>query len=132
MKLFVLPFRLAVCRLEGAAALPDWAVQGEFFSVTRVPGELSVVCEESRVPAGVRAEGDWRAFQVEGPMAFSVIGVLSRLSAPLARAGISLFAISTFDTDYLLVKEADFARAGEALRADGNLVETPALRPPRA
>jgi uncharacterized protein len=94
-----------------------------FFSVTRTAAELSVVCREPQVPEGVLADSGWRVFQVEGPLDLALIGVLSRLAAPLAAAGVPIFAISTFDTDYLLVKASDLATAATALRQAGIAIE---------
>jgi hypothetical protein len=91
-----------------------------FFSVTRTGEELSVVCREVLVPEGIRAERGWRAIRVAGVLDLSEVGVLASLVVPLAGAGISLFALSTFDTDYLLVKEHDLGRAVEALVAAGH------------
>jgi hypothetical protein len=108
----------AVCRLDPSAALPTWP-QGSFVSITRTPDELSIVCDESSVPADVRTERAWRALRVEGPIAFEVTGVAAAITAPLATAGISVFLIATFDTDYLLVKSEVFGRAVEVLRESG-------------
>ncbi|MEM1089995.1 MAG: ACT domain-containing protein [Pseudomonadota bacterium] len=123
MRLTVLEPELAVCRLAPDAALPGWVGPG-FSSVTRTHAELSVVCEHSRVPEGIRCEGPWRCLEVAGPLAFSEVGIMAALSEPLASAGVSLFAVSTFDTDYLLVKSADLKSACEALRAAGNEVSS--------
>jgi hypothetical protein len=123
VRLTVLDHRLAVCGLDGAADLPGWAHQGNFFSITRGTDELSVVCLEGLVPEGVRAERGWRAMRVVGVIDFSVIGVLARLTVPLAEAGIGVFAVSTFDTDYLLVKEQDLGEAIEALRDAGHILD---------
>jgi hypothetical protein len=95
-------------------------MQGEFFSVTRTPAELSAVCDVAVVPTGVKAEGPWLVLAVRGPLDFDVIGVLSALSAPLATAGISIFAVSTYDTDYLLVRDHELDRAVRALREAGH------------
>lgn len=118
-----LPGRFAVCRLAAEAPVPEWAAGGSFFSVTRAPGELSVVCPEAQVPPGVEAETGWACLGVEGPLELSLVGVLAGLTAPLAAAGVSLFALSTFRTDYLLVKEAALAAAVAALREAGHRVE---------
>src|SRR5262245_7244439 len=112
----LLPGNFAVCRLEPGAAIPTWATAGSVFSITRTPVELSIVCEQSVVPDGVRCERGWRCFALAGPIPFATVGVLASLVTPLADAGISVFAISTFDTDYLLVKEKDVERAVAALR----------------
>jgi hypothetical protein len=120
--LTVLPDTFAVCRLDAGAAVPAWATTGSFLSVTRTAEELSVVCLQSLVPDRVRCESDWRCLQLAGPIPFSTVGVLASLVQPLADAGISVFAVSTFDTDYLLVKAADLARAIDAWRQCGHIV----------
>jgi GNAT superfamily N-acetyltransferase len=109
----------AVCRLTGGAAIPRWATASEFFSITKTADEISIICSQDAVPDGVQCERAWRCLRVAGAMPFTAVGVLASLTAPLAEAGISVFAISTFDTDYLLVKEKDLAAAIEALRGQG-------------
>jgi hypothetical protein len=128
LELLPLDDRLAVCRVDRGNDVPPWATRGGFFSVILTPDELSVVCPESLVPEGVRAEKGWRALRVAGTIDLSVIGVLASLTAPLAEAGVPLFALSTFDTDYLLVREHDLGRAIEALAACGHVVHGPDLR----
>jgi len=118
LNLTVLHGRFAVARLDPDAPLPRWA-DGELTSITRTKDELSVVAPEARVPDGVRAERGFRVFRVEGPLPFEAVGILASIAAPLAEARISILAIGTFDTDYVLVREADLARAREALRARG-------------
>ncbi len=103
LELSLLPERFAISRLDADAPIPAWATQGPFFSVTRTGDELSIVSELSLVPIGVQSQSGWRVLKVHGPFVLSEIGVLAALSAPLAEAKISLFAVSTFDTDYLLV-----------------------------
>ena len=122
LNLIVVDGTFAVCRLETDAPIPPWASAGSFFSITRTADELSIVCHEDAVPEGVISERGWCCLRVAGTMPFSVVGVLASLTAPLADAGISVFAISTFDTDYLLVKEKDRAAAVEALRGRGHSV----------
>jgi hypothetical protein len=114
--------RIAVCRLDRHDSLPTWDTQGDFFSITRTTDELSIVCPESSIPDGIRADRGWRALRVADVLDLSLVGILASLTVPLARAGISLFVVSTFDTDYLLVKEHDLVRAVEALRADGHVI----------
>ena len=109
----------AVVRLPGNAAVPDWATRGIFCSITRTPHELSIVTSFADVPATEQREGPWTAFMVHGPLDFALTGILSRIAAALARAEISIFAISTFDTDYVLVPSADAERARSALAASG-------------
>ncbi len=123
IKSIVSDLPLAVCRLGGADPIPGWAVDGPFFSITRTAEELSIVCPENLVPVDVQAERGWRALRVAGVIDFSVIGVLAELTLPLAEARISVFAISTYDTDYLLVKEHDLARAIEMLREVGQILD---------
>ena len=113
----------AVCRLERDAPLPGWATASCFFSITRTSDELSVVCPQENVPEGVRCERGWRCLRVAGTIPLSVVGVLAALTAPLAEAGVGVFVVSTFDTDYLFVKEAEFSAAIAALREAGHSVE---------
>ncbi|MGE3808242.1 MAG: ACT domain-containing protein, partial [Gemmataceae bacterium] len=113
--------RFAVCRLEPGAAFPEWAI-GAFCSITRTPEELSVVCPEAVVPENVRSEPGWRCLHVVGKFDFAVVGMIASLTGPLAAAGISVFVLSTFDTDYVLVKDSDLGRAVETLEAAGNRV----------
>jgi hypothetical protein len=107
--------KLSVCRLGNNEPVPQWAIKGNFFSITKTSDELSVVCPSDQVPAEIKAEAGWRAFKVLGPLDFALTGILASLAAPLAEAKISIFAISTFDTDYILVKEKDLNRASEVL-----------------
>ena len=119
----VLPDRLAVCRLDAHAAWPSAPEGRGFFSATRVGDELSVVCAEDEAPEGARIEPDWRAIEVSGPLDFGMVGVMSRLTAPLAEVEVSVFVLSTYDTDYLLVHAAALERAVMALRQAGHHVD---------
>lgn len=124
LHLDLLPGRYAVCRRgpdEVLAALPG---SGGFLSVTRTADELSIVLPEADARGEARAERGWRVLRVAGPLEFSQVGVLASLSVPLADAGVSIFAVSTYDTDYLLVKEDDLDRASVALRRAGHRVGT--------
>jgi hypothetical protein len=109
----------AVCRLPADAPCPAWAA-GELVAVTRTGSELSVVCREEGVPAGVTAERGWRCLRVAGELDFALVGVLAALTAPLAEAGVSVFAVSTYQTDYLLVRAEQWERALAALRDRGH------------
>jgi uncharacterized protein len=121
MKLLRLPGAFAVCRLAPEAQLPDWVWQDKtFLSLTYTPEELSIVCSASQVPASVQMERNWSVLKVEGPLDFSLTGILSALTVPLAGAEISIFALSTFTTDYLLVKEQDLDRACQVLEKAGH------------
>jgi hypothetical protein len=118
-----LPGELAVCRLPEDAEIPAWAWQGPICGALRGIGEVSVVTAVDAVPDGVRSEGPWRALMVEGPLDFALTGVLSTIAQTLAVAQISLFALSTFDTDYILVKSEDLSEAVIALELAGHMVE---------
>ena len=125
LELSVLPSRLAVCRLAAGTRPPEWALAGSFLSVSVTSEETSVVCEEGRVPDGVQADTDWRTFKVAGPLDFSLTGILLAIAAPLAEAGVGIFAVSTYDTDYVLVKQDSLDRAVSALRSAGHIVVLP-------
>ncbi len=112
----------AVCRLAPDALLAPWMGQGSVTSVTRTPDELSVVVECAHVPGGVRHEGPFVAFMVQGPLDFSLTGILARLSAPLADAGVPIFVLSTFDTDYVLVRSDHAEAAADTWRRVGVVV----------
>ena len=122
LPLVLLPDRLAVCRLPADAPQPEWARPGNLLALIRTRDEFSVICEERLVPPEVLAERGWRAFQVQGPLDFSMVGVLAALTAPLARAGVSIFVLSSYETDYVLVREHSLDRAVEALNQAGFLV----------
>lgn len=123
MELKLIRGELAVCRLDGSGPVPDWAWEGEFVSISRARGELSVICAAAAVPAsGVQAETHWRALVVTTPMDFDVVGVAAALTRPLADAGISVLPVATYDTDYFLVQQDRLADAIEALLAAGHAV----------
>jgi hypothetical protein len=121
LSLSVLPQRFAVCQLDPDEAIPDWLSQHSFWSVTRTDDELSVVLSEETVPPGWKAEQGWRCLKVLGPLDFSLTGILASLSAPLAEADISIFAISTYDTDYVLVRDKDLDKAKKVLSGCGHV-----------
>ena len=102
---------LAICRFLPNAPLPKWIVEDGFVSITRTPDELSIVCCEDCLPEDVEADRNWRMIRVKGPLDFSLTGILASLVTPLSDAGIPLFALSTYETDYLLLKEEYFDRA---------------------
>ena len=124
LDLRLLDGRLAVCRLAPGEDPPAWVFGvGGFWSVTRTATEWSVVCAEGIVPAGVRSEAGWRILQVAGPLDFGLTGILASIAVALAEAGISIFALSTYDTDYVMVKEENVEVAVRALEAAGHRVE---------
>lgn len=122
--LAIVPGRLAICRFPRVGAIPCWALRSPFFSVTGTDDEISVVAPEANLPDDVAGDRGWRAVRVEGTMSLAATGVLASLAAPLAAAEIPLFAISTHDTDYLLLREADLGRAAETLTRAGHRVRT--------
>jgi len=115
----LLPAVYAVCQLGVDAPVPAWATCGAFFSATHTDAELSVICLEHQVPGTVRKEGGWRLLRVRGSLPFSLTGVVASLTSPMAIAGISVFALSTFETDYLLVKQERLLQAVRCWKAAG-------------
>ncbi len=111
----------AVVRLDAREPPPAWA-QGPFVSITRTEAELSVVCPEPSVPADARAERGWRCLRVAGPLGFGMTGVLASLAGPLASSGVSIFVVSTYDTDYLLLQDRDLDRGTAALSRAGHTI----------
>jgi len=122
MKLVVLEDELAVARLDAGAPTPAWAAAGSISSVTRTAEELSVVCAAAGIPHNVQAERGWRCLRVAGRLDFSLTGVLASIAVPLAASKVSIFAISTYDTDYVLVHEQRLAEAIECLNGAGHEV----------
>ena len=99
--------KYGVCRLDKNELIPEWAQNSDFFSITKTCDELSIVCFQDDIPNNINCEKDWRILKIEGPLDFSLIGILASISTILAQKGISIFAISTYDTDYILVKNKD-------------------------
>jgi len=122
LTLSILPDTFAICRLDQDAQIPDWALTGGVFSITRTRDELSIVRPQRNVPKETKCERGWRCLKVEGPFDFSVTGIVASLAVPLAQAGVSLFVISTYDTDYLMVKEENLDQAILVLSEDGHKV----------
>lgn len=114
--------KYGVCRLDKYEEVPEWVNKDDFFSITKTYDELSIVCLEDNIPNNIKCERDWRILKVEGPLDFSLVGILAYISSVLAQNSISIFAISTYDTDYILVKNKDVDRAIEVLREDGYCV----------
>ena len=124
MILTLLPDTFAIVRLPPTDDVPKWAT-GPFVSITRTADELSIVCRETAVPAGSHADRGWQCLKLEGPIPLKTVGVASEFTSLLAKAGVSVFLISTFDTDYLLVKGDAFEKAADALRGGGHSVRRP-------
>jgi uncharacterized protein len=112
LTLILLPYKLAICRLSPNESIPAWAFSSTlFFSITKTPTELSVVIPEDNIPSVVTAQKGWCALMIEGQLDFSLTGILASLLVPLANAHISIFALSTYDTDYVLIKKENIQQA---------------------
>jgi hypothetical protein len=118
----VLPGRIAVCRRDPADGVPDWFDSSPpLASLVRTEEELTLILPEDRVPGDAEAEGGWRALRVEGEFELTTsFGVIAGVTSPLAAAEVSVFSISSYATDYLLVQESDLDRATRALRDAGH------------
>jgi hypothetical protein len=122
LTLTVFPDRYAISRLDPKAPVPAWAESGAFVSISRTPDELSIVCLERSVPSGIKCEPGWRIMKCEGPLDYSLTGIMASLAEPLADAGVSIIPIATYDTDYILVKEPQLDTAINALNRYGHAV----------
>lgn len=120
MKLIILSTELNIFRFSPELELPE--IAGDFFSITKTPEEISVVTSDSEMNGYEKVDKGWKVFKVQGPLDFSLTGILSSLSTPLAEMGISIFAISTFDTDYILVKAETLESARIVFEKNGHEV----------
>lgn len=120
MNIKVLKDRYSICRLESEDMVPLWVDTKNFISITRTEDELSIVCIDKNIPNEIKSEKGWRVLKVEGPLDFSLIGILSKISGILAKEKISIFVVSTFDTDYILVKEESLENSIKVL-SDNNI-----------
>ena len=112
-----------MCRLPAGSPLPPWISKASaFLTVSRTPEELSITADQQAVPSEAKCERDYRPIRVRGTLPTNLVGILVAIADPLAAAGISIFAISTYDTDYVLVKAADLERAIAALEGAGHEV----------
>jgi hypothetical protein len=118
----LLPDTFAIVRMRSSDAMPDWAEGGPFVSITRTEAELSIVCRERNVPAGTHADRGWQCLRLEGPIPLKTVGIAAEFTSVLAKAGVSVFPIATYETDYVLVKGDRIEIAIDALRAAGNSV----------
>lgn len=121
-KITLLDTRLAICRLEPGSLASNWAPQEPFSAIIRTNDETSIVCAMDSVPPGSKVNADWQALKIQGPLPFELVGVLANLAQILAQAGISIFVLSTYETDYILVKVDQVNSAISALRAAGHFV----------
>lgn len=107
--------KYGVCRLDKNELIPKLAQNSEFFSITRTSDELSIVCSQNDIPSHIKCEKEWKVLKIEGELDFSLIGILASISTILAQSGISIFAISTYNTDYILIKNKDINNAIQSL-----------------
>lgn len=121
-RLTLLPTPMALCRLAPDAKIPDWVEDATLLSITRTRDELSIICDAHLVPDYIQAEGGWRAMKMIGPLEFTMVGVLAAILNPLAEAQVSILAVSTYDTDYILVTDPDLKTALAALHEAGHQV----------
>jgi len=115
LSLSILPEKLGVCHFAAKSAIPDWAKDINFCSITRTSKELSIICPQDKIPAGVLVEKNWRALKINDPIDLYSIGVISSLVKPLADAGISILEISTYETEHTLVEDKNLAKAKKVL-----------------
>jgi hypothetical protein len=120
LKFRVIRGSFAICQLPAADPIPSWAMTGSFTSVTRTSEELSIVCPLDNVPPQHKPQTPWIGLKIEGPFAFSQVGILHSFIQPLAANGVPIFAVATFDTDYVLIQETFFAQALRALQSAGH------------
>jgi hypothetical protein len=122
LQLSLLKDSYGVCEFPSTASIPEWALNASLCSVTRSKKELTIVCTQDVIPADIEYDSGWRCFRVDGSFDFNPIGVISSFAAPLAEAGVSIFVISTYDTDYILVKKEKVEQAVTVLTDCGHLV----------
>jgi uncharacterized protein len=122
LQLRIVPGSFAVAQLAAAADVPTWAYGRDFFTISRTDEELSIVCLSERVPSDVTVEHGWACLQLVGPFEFTLTGILLAVLRPLAEANVGIFAISTFNTDYVLVKHDHLSTAVQALHDAGHVV----------
>jgi hypothetical protein len=120
LKFCRLPGPYAIVHLAPDTTIPDWAKKGEFTSITRTADELSIVCPTENLPPGVSSPHRWTCLKLEGPFPFSLTGVLLSFIEPLSNNAIPIFAISTFDTDYVLIQEEFLDQALDKLQQAGH------------
>lgn len=127
LTLSVLNDTFAICRFDKTSPVPEWATKGDFYSITHTDDELSIVCSQENIREVDKIDKGWKALKVKGPLDFSLVGIMANLSSTLANGGVSVFVISTFDTDYILVKEESLKKAIDLLAQAGHTVNNPLI-----
>ncbi|GCE10162.1 ACT domain-containing protein [Tengunoibacter tsumagoiensis] len=120
LTLSLFPQVFAICRLHPDGYIPNWALIGDFISLTRTPEELSIICPQENVPEDAQAARHWRCIKVDGPFDFAVSGVHAALALPLAEENISVLSVATYETDYILIQEPDLDHAIAVLKQAGH------------
>lgn len=123
LHLEIQPFQIGVFKLPPSSSVPEWVFECSFFSITRTYDELSIFCTDKAIPLEILAERNWACFKVMEHLDFTTTGILASLADPLAEAGISIFSISTFDSDYILVHKKKLDMASKVLEAAGHTIE---------
>jgi hypothetical protein len=123
LTLSILPKTFAICRLDPQSPIPSWGADGSFWSAIRTRDELSIVCEDSAMPVVAPREGGWRILKCEGPLDFALTGIMASIAEPLADAGVAIFPLATYDTDYVMVKDGQLDMAIQALISYGHVVQ---------
>ncbi|UJR37275.1 hypothetical protein I4U23_029984 [Adineta vaga] len=112
-----------ICRLSPSSSLPAWAFDGPFVSITKTNDELSIITiDDQRLPRDIQCERNWKCFKLKGPFSFDMTGILTSILNPLAKTDVGILAISTFDTDYVLVKDKNLQVAIDALVQNGHII----------
>lgn len=123
LTLDLLEGNFVICRLSSSSSLPSWAFNGPFISITKTDDELSIITlDDHRLPKDIKCERTWKCLKLKGPFPFDMTGVLSSILNPLAKADIPILAISTFDTDYVMIKDKNLEIAADVLRQNGHVV----------
>lgn len=123
MKLKLYFEKYAICRLGKNEKIPSWINTEKFYSITKTQEELSIVCLDENIDENIKCERDWRILKIQGPLDFSLVGILSKISTLLAQNNISIFVVSTYDTDYILVKEANIEKTIKLMIENGYDIE---------
>lgn len=126
-QLILRPQHFAIGQLPPDAPVPDWCPETGFSSITRTTDELSIVCEQQHIPHNIKASRNWRLLQIAAQLDFSLVGILAGIATPLAEAGISIFSLSTYDTDYLLIQSDQIEQALEVLTSKGYMIEATSI-----
>lgn len=122
MKITLLPQVFGICHLNQDQSIPSWALSSSFFSITRTNEELSIICRQNSIPEGIVKNTSWRCLKIEGPLDFSAVGILNSITQPLAKKGISILSVSTYETDYFLVREEQLQETLKILVNEGHKV----------